>query len=199
MMVGEQKTQNSEQSRAAKPDKAIGVAVGAGLAGLAVGLLANLGRKLAAGSVARAKGDWDDILIAEHRAVSAIFDELENSRHDQVAKRKALVGKLKAALTRHAVQEEMVIYPALILSEAAGEHSDPYADHAQMKRWLNNLEHSIIATPGFMSQVAALRKLIDEHVAAEEQDLFPALKAAKSVAENERLTRELCEERQKFA
>lgn len=187
-----------DKKRQAK-SPATGAAIGAGLLGLALGFAGSLGRKLAVQTTASAQGNWDDILIAEHRSVSAIFDDLEETRHDQVAKRKGLVMKLKAALSKHALQEEMVIYPALIPSEAAGEPGDVYADHAEMKRWLSNLQHSPMSTPGFMSQVAALRKIVDEHVAAEEQDLFPALKAARSDADNRRLTAELLAEGRKLA
>jgi hemerythrin superfamily protein len=176
-----------------------GIAIGAALAGIAIGIVGSLGRKIAVQTAAASAGSWDAMLMAEHRAVSELFDQLQQTNHDQTTKRAALVKKIKRALIKHAVQEENIIYPVLIPSEAAGEKNDPYSDHANIKRWLNSLEHSDMSTPGFMSQVAALRKLIDEHVAEEEDNLFPMLKAAKSDAENHRLTRELWREGLKLA
>jgi hemerythrin superfamily protein len=182
-----------------KANSTTGIAIGAALAGIVIGLVTSFGRKVAVQTAAASAGSWDDMLIAEHRAVAGLLDQLQQTTHDQTTKRAALVMKLKRALTKHAVQEENIIYPVLVPSEAAGEKDDPYADHAKIKRWLNNLEHSDMSTPGFMSQVAALRKLIEEHVADEEENLFPMLKAAKSDAENQRLTRELWHEGLKLA
>src|SRR5687768_18415799 len=54
-----------------------GVLLGAAVAGAAVGLAANAGRKLFVQFSGAAAGDWFDALRAEHQATLAIFDTIE--------------------------------------------------------------------------------------------------------------------------
>ena len=89
-----------------------GVLLGAAVAGAAVGLAANAGRKLFVQFSGAAAGDWFDALRAEHKATLAIFDRIEATGNDQGNARSHLLAKLKYALTRHAHQEEAVVYPA---------------------------------------------------------------------------------------
>src|SRR3954464_3319914 len=54
-----------------------GVLAGAALAGAAMGLAANMGRKLFVQMSTGAMGDWFDALKAEHQATLALFDKIE--------------------------------------------------------------------------------------------------------------------------
>src|SRR5690242_9676903 len=69
-----------------------GVLIGAAVAGAAVGLAANVGRKLfvqfGAGGMS---GDWFDALKAEHQAALAIFDKIEATGDDQTTARSHLL------------------------------------------------------------------------------------------------------------
>ena len=88
-----------------------GALAAAAVAGAAVGLAANYGRKYLQGI--GASGDWADALAAEHQAVLALFDQIEATTDEQTWIRAALLAKLRNALDKHAHQEENVIYPAL--------------------------------------------------------------------------------------
>ena len=90
-----------------------GVLMGAALAGAAVGIAANVGRKLFVQFTSGATGDWFDALKTEHRLTLGIFDKIEATRDDQGILRGQLLMKLKYALTKHAHEEESIIYPAL--------------------------------------------------------------------------------------
>jgi len=88
-----------------------GVLAGAALAGAAVGIAANFGRKFLMQMPGAAAGDWFDALKAEHAGTLALFDQIEATDDTQTAWRLTLLKKLKYALTKHAHEEEAVIYP----------------------------------------------------------------------------------------
>ncbi|MEP7349725.1 MAG: hemerythrin domain-containing protein [Sphingorhabdus sp.] len=176
-----------------------GRAVGAALAGVAIGVATTLGRKMAVQTAAAGTGSWDDMLKHEHRAVEKIFDRLEATTADQSFRRATLTTKLKHALTKHAVQEENIIYPILVPSEAAGERGDVYEDHADIKKMVHMLEHMENSDSDFLAKVATLRKIVEEHVKEEEENLFPQIKRARSKKQNEQLTHEVWREGLKLA
>ena len=79
-----------------------GVLAGAAIAGAAVGIAANFGRKFLMQMPAAAAGDWFDALKAEHAATLAVFDKIEATNDSQTTMRTTLLMKLKYALTKHA-------------------------------------------------------------------------------------------------
>ncbi len=72
-----------------------GVLIGAAVAGAAVGLAANMGRKLFVQMTSAASGDWFDALKTEHVMTLAIFDKIEITDDSQTGQRTALLAKLK--------------------------------------------------------------------------------------------------------
>jgi hypothetical protein len=60
---------------------------GAALAGAAVGIAANFGRKFLMQMPASAAGDWFDALKAEHKATLALFDQIEATDDSQTTMR----------------------------------------------------------------------------------------------------------------
>ncbi len=71
-----------------------GIIVGAAVAGAAVGLAANAGRKLLVQMTSGATGDWADALTTEHRLTLATFDKIEATKDSQTSARSALLAKL---------------------------------------------------------------------------------------------------------
>src|SRR5690349_8890927 len=72
-----------------------GVLAAAAVAGAAIGLAANYGRKMVVQGMAGASGDWADALAAEHQAVLALFDKLEATADNQSTARTHLLTKIK--------------------------------------------------------------------------------------------------------
>src|SRR5215212_11061796 len=70
-----------------------GALVGAALAGAAIGLAANFGRKFLTQSLSGASGDWDEVLATEHDMALAIFDKMLATDDTQTFKRKMLLMK----------------------------------------------------------------------------------------------------------
>lgn len=165
-----------------------GALIGAAAAGVAVGLMANLGRKTAVQAPTFLAGDWDQALAAEHAAVLKLFDALQATTEKNVTKRSMLLMQMKHALAKHALQEENVIYPALRDGGQTDQADHLNHDHGYVKQFLYDLENMPKDSPAFLTKVAEFRSAIEEHAGEEENTIFPALKAKLSLEKNKALT-----------
>lgn len=176
-----------------------GALVGAAVAGAAVGIAANMGRKLFVQFASGATGDWLEALKTEHEMTLALFDKLQATDNSQTMIRTHLVTKLKNALGKHANEEENIIYPAL---REAGEQPDAdhlNADHGYVKTYLYELDGMDKDDPAFLARVADFRTMIEKHMREEENRIFPRLKARLSEEKNAELTTLVNREGFKFA
>ena len=176
-----------------------GVLVGAAMAGAAVGLAANVGRKLFVQFCGGGGGDWFEALKAEHEMTLAIFDKIEATDDDQTSTRSHLLGKLKYALSKHAIQEEMVIYPALRQANDTDEADDLTADHGYVKTYLYELETMANDSPEWLARVRDFRTRSEAHMREEEEDICPRLHDQLSEDQNAKLTTMMNKEGFKFA
>ena len=165
-----------------------GVLLGAAMAGAAVGIAANVGRKLMVQMTGAAAGDWLDALKAEHKATLAIFDKLEATDDSQTMMRSSLLMKLKYALTKHAHEEESVVYPALRQANLAHDADALNSEHGYVKTYLYELETMPNDSPEWLARVRDFRAMIEEHVRMEEEEVFPAFREQMSEKQNARLT-----------
>jgi hemerythrin superfamily protein len=168
------------------------IAISAGLGFAAGALLANPARKLAMqGAEAIGTKDWVEALTLEHRAVSKIFDALLQTSEKDVGKRKAGLLAIDHALTRHAMEEEMVIYPALRrVDEDQAQHL--FSDHFEVKTYLSELTFDIKASdPAWLIRFDEFKQTFDQHIREEEDDIFPAFRARLSPEENAQLTKHM--------
>lgn len=176
-----------------------GAIIGAAVAGAAVGLAANAGRKLFVQFAGAASGDWFEALKAEHEMALALFDKIEATDDDQTAMRSMLLSKLKHALAKHANEEENVVYPAL---REAGEKQDAdhlNADHGYVKTYLYELETMAKDDAAWLARVRDFRSMIEEHMREEEEEIFPAFRSRLSDEKNKEITTLLNKEGFKFA
>jgi hemerythrin superfamily protein len=176
-----------------------GVLLGAAVAGAAVGLAANIGRKFLVQGMSASAGDWADALAAEHKMTLALFDKIEATDDDQTMMRSALLAKLKFALTKHALQEENVIYPALRQANSAHEADTLESEHGYVKTYLYELETMPNDSPEWLARVRDFRSMIEPHMKMEEEEIFPAMRAMMSDEQNSRLTTMMNKEGFKFA
>ena len=176
-----------------------GVLIGAAVAGAAVGLAANVGRKLFVQFGAGMSGDWFDALKAEHAATIAIFDKIEATREDQTTTRAHLLAKLKTALTRHAHQEEAIVYPALRQANLTHDADALNAEHGYVKTYLYELENLAKDSPEWLARIRDFRTMLVEHIRMEEDEVFPAFRNQLSDAQNGKLTSKMNKEGFKVA
>jgi iron-sulfur cluster repair protein YtfE (RIC family) len=165
-----------------------GVLMGAAMAGAAVGIAANVGRKLFVQFSSGATGDWFDALKTEHQMTLALFDKIEATDDSQGMMRSHLLTKLKYALSKHAHQEENVIYPALRQANSAHDADALNAEHGYVKTYLYELETLPNTSPEWLARVRDFRTMIEEHMRMEENEVFPAFQKALTPDQNARLT-----------
>jgi hemerythrin superfamily protein len=201
------KTRSSSRSDSRSGDRKLfdwngdnaGVLIGAAMAGVAAGLAANVGRKLFVQFGASPGGDWLDALKAEHEMALAIFDKIEATEDDQTMMRSHLLHKLKYALTKHALEEENVVYPALRQANETEEADELNSDHGYVKTYLYELENMPNDDPQWIARVRDFRAMIEEHMREEENDIFPRLRSMLSDEQNAKLTSAMNKEGFKFA
>ena len=176
-----------------------GVLVGAAVAGAAVGLAANMGRKLFVQMTSGATGDWVEALTTEHEMTLAIFDKIEATSDDQTMMRSHLLAKLKYALTKHALEEENVVYPALRQASLTEEADELNSEHGYIKTYVYELENMPNDSPEWLARVRDFRSMIEEHMEEEEHDIFPRFRSRLSDEQNAKITSMMNKEGFKFA
>lgn len=174
---------------AAHHDHRLGrLATGAAL-GFFAGLALPHARKAMAQAPALAAGDWVDALKAEHRMVEALFAKLLATRECQAVRREALLAKIAYALNKHAAQEENVVYPALTEASRADQSRHLGEDHAEIKTFIYDLRKLPAGDPRWLLLAREFHEVVARHVRDEEEDIFPAFRAAMCPEDNARLTR----------
>ena len=131
-------------------------------------------------------------LIAQHRAIEALFMELarETRRHA----RARAASQLAEELIAHMAGEEAIFYPAVrrMIGEALGPGESPGgatfdgspADgssidpHFMLRAQLRRVLATHVQAPAFQPRSEALRLLFAHHVEAEESGVFPRVEAA---------------------
>lgn len=160
-----------------------GKAVAAGVAAAAVGAA---GVAVAAGArsgssedsaVALDALDVVDVLTADHREATTLVAEIRATADPQ--RRRDLADQLIAELVRHAVAEEMYVYPAmrdhLPDGEAAVQHD--IEEHQELEAQMKQLEGLEGSQPEFTETLGQLETTLADHIADEERDHFPQLRA----------------------
>ena len=165
-----------------------GPVIGAALAGVAIGMVANFGRKALMQGMEAAAGDWDAILATEHDAALAIFDKMLATDESQTFKRKMLLMKLTHALDKHAHQEEMVVYPALREAGINVEAEQLEVEHGQVKTYLYELNELGLDASNWLEKVREFRALISRHAHMEEEEVFPSFKRDLTEEQDARIT-----------
>lgn len=165
-----------------------GPLLGAALAGAALGVAANFGRKALIQGLEAQAGDWDEILSAEHDEALAIFDKMLATDETQTFKRKMLLTKLTYGLDKHSHQEEMVVYPALREANEAGDADNLESEHGYIKTFIFQLSEMGPDAPNWLETVREFRKLVSEHAHMEEEEVFPRFKKAMNEEQNAHIT-----------
>jgi len=165
-----------------------GPLLAAGLAGAAIGMAANYGRKFFTQAVSGISGDWDEVLGAEHDMTLAVFDKMLATDASQTWKRSMLLMQLTHMLDKHAHEEEMVVYPALREANQATEADELNGEHGYMKTFLYELGQMDSDHPLWLEKIREFRALVAEHAKMEEEQVFPAFKSHLDEAQNAKIT-----------
>lgn len=181
-------SRKSDDSAFSWGGKKAGALVGAALAGAAIGLAANFGRKFLVQGLSGVAGDWDQVLVAEHEAAMAIFDKMLATDATQTFKRSMLLTKLSHALDKHAHEEETVVYPALREANEAHDADLLEGEHGYVKTFLYELGQMGADAPDWLEKVREFKALVHKHARMEEEQVFPRFKQALSDEQNAKIT-----------
>ena len=165
-----------------------GPLLAAGLAGAAVGIAANFGRKFVTQAMSGISGDWDEVLATEHDLALAIFDKMLATDSSQTWKRGMLLMQLTHALDKHAHEEEMVVYPALREAGQATEADQLNGEHGYIKTFIYELGEMGPEASNWLEKVREFRALVAEHAKMEEEQVFPAFKRGLEEEQNAKIT-----------
>ena len=165
-----------------------GPLIAAGLAGAAIGLAANYGRKFLTQAVSGISGDWDEVLATEHDLTLAVFDKMLATDSSQTWKRSMLLMQLTHMLDKHAHEEEMVVYPALRDAGQATEADQLNGEHGYIKTFIYDLTKMGPDASNWLEKVREFRALVAEHAKMEEEQVFPAFKSSLDEEQNAKIT-----------
>ena len=121
--------------------------------------------------------DVVDVLVSDHRDVTALIGEIWSVKDPMI--RRDLTDTAISELVRHAVAEEMYVYPAMKKylpdGEKAVEHD--IEEHKELERTMKELEGCDAQDHRFMELVRQLRGALHHHATDEENEQFPQLRA----------------------
>lgn len=171
----------------------LATAAGVAAVGFVAGMAVNPLRKLAHQGleVVAGKNDWFEILKLEHASVNTLFEQLLQTDDADTKKRTALLTAIKVGLTKHALQEEDVIYPALREAGIEADTKELYAEHADIKTYLHELETKPKDDPNWLERVQSFHTLIQHHVREEEDEIYPRFQGQLSEEQNAKITKRM--------
>ncbi|WP_040340014.1 hemerythrin domain-containing protein [Candidatus Blastococcus massiliensis] len=122
-------------------------------------------------------GDQDvvDILTTDHHEVMTLVGQIPGAAPDQ---RREMADTIIAELMRHAVAEEMFVYPAMRdhLPDGARRVEHDLEEHQELVEVMKELEGIDSADPRFLETLGRLEQILRDHVQDEESEQFPLLR-----------------------
>ena len=124
--------------------------------------------------------DVIQILAEDHREVEAMFVELEtlmqtrSGTDDEL--RKDLVDQITIELVRHAVAEEVAVYPRVKEKVSEQEAERAKREHAEAEQTMKRLESLDPEDAAFEREIRTLMTEIRQHVTEEEGQMFPRMR-----------------------
>jgi len=120
--------------------------------------------------------DVVDVLTSDHRDVTALIGEVRSVQDPMI--RRDLMDTAISELVRHAVAEEMYVYPAMRKHLPDGEKAVEHdiEEHKQFEQTMKRLEAVEVPSPGFDEALGKLEELLADHVRDEESEQFPELR-----------------------
>jgi hemerythrin superfamily protein len=115
------------------------------------------------------------LLRADHKKVSALFEQFENSR--AASRKKDLVAQICNELSVHTQLEEEIFYPhvkaALDDSELVPEAN---VEHASIKELIEQVQDAEPDGEGYDARVKVMSEYVKHHVREEQNEMFPKLR-----------------------
>jgi hypothetical protein len=118
----------------------------------------------------------DDILSVlkrDHRKVTELFAEIEDTENTDVQLRTDLFTRLKTDLTIHSETEERLFYsPLRQKAETSDLINHSFEEHNEIRHYLNLVSSLNPVNPEWMVNLKNLKNTVNHHVKEEEGKLF---------------------------
>ncbi|GAB7039281.1 MULTISPECIES: hemerythrin domain-containing protein [Catenuloplanes] len=120
--------------------------------------------------------DVVDVLTADHRDVTALIGEIRTVADPMI--RRDLTDTAISELVRHAVAEEMYVYPAMrkYLDDGDKAVAHDVEEHEELEQAMKRLEDLDVSDPRFEEELGRLEAILADHVTDEETEQFPELR-----------------------
>jgi len=121
-------------------------------------------------------GDVIDVLTSDHREVTALITNIWSVADPMI--RRDLTDTAISELVRHAVAEEMYVYPAMRKHLPEGDKAVEHdiEEHKELERAMKRLEDVDVSSTEFDEALRHLETLLADHVQDEESEQFPELR-----------------------
>jgi hemerythrin superfamily protein len=121
--------------------------------------------------------DVVDALTTDHREALDLLDRIARSTHP--SEKRDLADTVIAEVVRHAIAEEMYVYPAMRehLPEGEKEVQHDVEEHKQLEETMKQLEAVDATEPRFDGLVRRMTDQLRHHAHDEESEQFPQLRA----------------------
>lgn len=127
--------------------------------------------------MARYDSDVISILTTDHEEMMELIGRIEGTRSG--TEKRDLADTLIAEIMRHAVAEEMFVYPAIERHVPGGE-DDVERDkdeHDEIVKVMKQIERTDAAAGTFAALIQQLKTKLAHHIASEETQQFPQLRS----------------------
>ena len=121
--------------------------------------------------------DVVDILTTDHQEMVSLIAQIEST--SDPGQRRDLADTVIAEVMRHAVAEEMFVYPAVEehVPNGTKEVEHDKKEHDEIVRLMKQVEDVDAADPEFMELIRELEAKLRHHAKDEESEQFPQLRA----------------------
>ncbi len=121
-------------------------------------------------------GDVIDILTTDHRDMIELISRIEST--SDASQRRDLADTVIAEIMRHAVAEEMYVYPAIEehLPDGPEEVRHDKQEHQEIVELMKQIENTDASAPQFMVLIRQFEAQLRYHIQDEEADQFPRLR-----------------------
>jgi len=133
--------------------------------------------------------DFVTLLRRDHEKLSSIFNQIQGG-FDQpdTSERHQLFRQLKRELELHAAVEDLQVYRVFQQSESTQDDAHEALEaHAKIKALLDQLETAPAYDHKWVPRFQELQKLVEKHVATEEDEMFRKAEAIMTPQEAEEL------------
>jgi hemerythrin superfamily protein len=135
--------------------------------------------------------DIIELIKREHAKTNGLIEKLTDTSDGAVTTRERLVSQLKAGLEAHMGVVQDHVYPLLRKNDDTRDLVPELKERNELKRQLADLERTPKDDDGFLAKVKELKKLVEQHLRAEEKRIFPAVKKAIGGEEAEELAKRI--------